>query len=313
MRTTLFHSIIFFIVVAVASGCAPTRPPVPPGEVPSENYVSAQDEEYGHEVLSELSEKFELDRDDNNINRVRDLVDRLAQGGHVDQSPWHVHVLKDDTFKNAAATRGNFVFVWTGMLKTVQNDDELATILAHEMSHVLAKHTAEDPAEETSSILAGVAGSVAGAVLSQQGLGPLADLGETITRELIGAILINPTSQEHELEADQIGLFLMADSGFDPQSATDFWRRVQNDPDFSSDFLGFLSSHPSSGDRLIALEKYLPMAMERYRTAIAGRSHKTKPQVSKRAGASSRRSTQGRNGEDFRAITPPSEPPNEWQ
>ena len=293
-------------------GCAPTRPPVPPGEVPSADYVTAKDEAYGHEVLSELSEKFELDRDDNNINRVRDLVDRLADGGHVNQDPWHVHVLKDDTFKNAAATRGNFVFVWTGMLNTVQNDDELATILAHEMSHVLAKHTAEDPAEETSSILAGVAGSVASAVLSQQGLGPLADLGELLTRELVGAVLINPTAQDHELEADQIGLFLMADSGFDPQAAVDFWRRVQNDPDFSNDFLGFLSSHPSSTDRMHALERYLPQALERYNNSSA-HTQNAKKAPSRNANSRPVKTTSSRKHDDFSSDRPKYEPPNEWQ
>lgn len=312
MRRSTLTLVVSQLLMCCLIGCAPTRPPVPPGEVPSADYVSAQDEAYGHEVLSELSEKFELDRDDNHINRVRDLVDRLADGGHVNQDPWHVHVLKDDTFKNAAATRGNFVFVWTGMLNTVQNDDELATILAHEMSHVLAKHTAEDPAEETSSILAGVAGSVASAVLSQQGLGPLADLGEVLTRELIGAVLINPGAQEHELEADQIGLFLMADSGFDPQSAIDFWRRVQNDPDFSNDFLGFLSSHPSSSDRLHALERYLPQAQERYRNSPQRRASSSKSRT-KPTKNSQDKSPSTRKREAYQAPTPAPQPPNEWQ
>ena len=308
-RLLLLFANLFLISLI---GCAPTRPPIPPGEVPSADYVSAQDEAYGHEVLSELSDKFELDRDDNNINRVRDIVDRLADGGHVNQNPWHVHVLKDDSFKNAAATRGNFVFVWTGMLKTVRNDDELATILAHEMSHVLAKHTAEDPAEETSSILAGVAGSVASAVLSQQGLGPLADLGELLTRELVGAVLINPAAQDHELEADQIGLFLMADSGFDPQAAVDFWRRVQNDPDFSNDFLGFLSSHPSSSDRMHALERYLSQAQERYNDSPMRRAAATKSRSSGSKAHPSKAANK-RKYDDFSVSPPRPEPPNEWQ
>ena len=61
--------------------CGPSRAPVPPGEIPSPTFVSEEDENYGHEVLSELSDKYPLDTNDARINRVRDIVDRLTDDG----------------------------------------------------------------------------------------------------------------------------------------------------------------------------------------------------------------------------------------
>jgi hypothetical protein len=84
-----------------------------------------------------------------------------------------VPVLVDDGFVNAAATRGNYIFVWTGLLKKVQNEGELATVLAHEIGHVLAGHTTPTPEEETRQIMAQGLGIAAREVLAARGYGGL--------------------------------------------------------------------------------------------------------------------------------------------
>lgn len=262
------------LVLAISLGaCASSRKPVPPGVVPTQAAVLAEDEKYGHEVLSNLTERYPLDRDDARILRVRDLVEKLTRAAKADNNPWHVYVLVDDNFKNAAATRGNYIFVWTGILRTVQNDAELATILSHEIGHVLAGHTESDPAEETNRIIAGIAGIATSSVLGNQGLGgPASDLAELIVRASLEALLVNPDTQDKELEADQIGLFMMADAGFDPAEAINFWQRIQSDPDFRGFPLEFLSSHPSSLTRVERLSSQLPAASERYRIATGKQS-----------------------------------------
>jgi metalloendopeptidase OMA1, mitochondrial len=245
-------------------GCGAGRAPVPPGTIPLQNELSAEDEKYGHEVLSALTQQFALDTSDEHINRVRDLADRLAIASGNDLYPWHIHVLKDDNIKNAAATRGNYLFVWTGMFKAVSDDTELATIISHEMGHVLAKHTAASPQQEAAQILSGVMGMAASGVLASQGYGAVSDLAQMLVENIFQAALLNPQSQSDELEADQIGLFLMADAGYDPEKALNFWRRVQTDPDFQSASLAFFSTHPSTIERVDNLSKYIATAKERY-------------------------------------------------
>ncbi len=256
-------SIPFLVLLFTA--CAPTRAPIPVGVIPLERTLLAEDEEYGHQVFAGLTEQYPIDDDDGRINKVRDLVDKLSVAAKADKNPWHVYVLVDDNFKNAAATRGNYIFVWTGLLKSIKNDAELATVVSHEIGHLLAGHTDPDPQEELSAIIAGVAGSAGSAVANAHpsaGIAP--DLAELILRESIKALILNPELQRKELEADHIGMFLMAEAGIEPEQAVKFWARVQNDPEFSNFPLEFLSSHPSSETRLKKLRSYLYQANEKY-------------------------------------------------
>lgn len=257
----LRHLWISLVLVYVMLGCAPARPPIPPGTIPAEATLAADDEQYGHQVLAELSRQYPLDRNDANINRVRDIVDTLTQKGLNSKNPWHVYVLVSDEFKNAAATRGNLIFVWTGLLSTVHNDQELATVLAHEIGHVLAGHTAPDPSQAVAEIIGNATGEIASQVLASRGIpGILGQLAGDILQSGLEAAFINPGQRSKELDADLIGMFLMAKAGIDPSSAVDFWERVKLDPDFANSTLSFLSTHPSSEERLTQLRKFLPDA-----------------------------------------------------
>jgi predicted Zn-dependent protease len=188
-----------------------------------------------------------------------------------------VFVLEGDDVVNAAATRGNYVFVWTGMLRTAPDDGELATVLAHELGHLLANHTKPTPAEEASQIMAQATGEIAGQIVATQpGYAPLAQITGILVTELVKAIVVNPDAQRIETEADHIGFFLMADAGYDPNDALRLWSKMANNPNTSGGGLQFLSSHPASDERLEALQALLPAAMERYRSAVAPK-RPTKP------------------------------------
>lgn len=250
------------------TGCSSGRAPVPPGTIPQALYVTAEDEAYGHQVLAELSRSYPLSRDDASIERVRTLVTRLAKAAHADSNPWNVFVLEGDDVVNAAATRGHYVFVWTGMLRTAQSDGELATVIAHELGHVLANHTKPTPQEEASKIMARTTGEIAGQIVaSQPGYAPLAQITGVLVTELIKAIAVNPETQRLETEADHIGFFLMADTGFDPHQALSLWSKMANSAGTTGEPLQFLSSHPASSDRLNALQTLLPEALVRYQNA----------------------------------------------
>jgi hypothetical protein len=251
---------------------------VPPGEIPQPPPVSAEDEDYGQQVLSELVNEYPLENNDAYVNRVRDIVDRLAKAAHADKEPWHVYVLKGDGVVNAAATRGNHVFVWTGILLRTTSDAELSTVLAHEVGHVLAGHTLPTPGEEAGQILAQVSGQIAGGVVGSYGpYSPLADLAQILVSSAIEAMFVNPVSQQSETEADQIGLFLMADAGYDPKDAIAFWAKMAKDPSNASLSLSFLSTHPPTEERLAALELLLPDAVRRYDAARSPGGRVKKP------------------------------------
>lgn len=264
------------IIISFLIGCAPARPSIRPGVIPEAHPVSKADEEYGYEVAYQISQQYPLDDRYENTDRVRKIVERLSRAANADNLPWKIYVYRDESMKNAAATRGNFIFVWTGMLHEVQNDGELATVLSHEFAHVLAGHTESNPNIEAKSIMAGVAGSVAKEVLAMRGLGVVGQLAEVLVAESIKAFAVNPMLREKELDADRIGLFLMAEAGYDPRDAIEFWRRASTDPDFSASDIQFISTHPSTVDRLSFLEEMLPLAEERYFEVAKGIGGKSK-------------------------------------
>jgi predicted Zn-dependent protease len=265
LTASLFYRAYICALTCVLASCAQVRVPITPGTIPQGVYLSAEDEAYGHQVLSTLTETYPLSRNDADIQRVRGLVRRLAQAGGVDGSPWHVFVLQDDTVVNAAATRGNYVFVWTGMLRMAQSDGELATVLAHELGHLLANHTQPTATEEANEIMARASGEIAGQLVAiHPYYGPLAQLAAIAVTETIKAIAVNPESQRLETEADHIGFFLMADASFDPEEALHFWAKMSHSGHPGQPALSFLSSHPDSEERLFALRELLPQARSRY-------------------------------------------------
>jgi predicted Zn-dependent protease len=192
-------------------------------------------------------------------------VARLAQAAGSPAGAWRVFLFAEDQVKNAAATRGNYIFIWSGLLRAVRGDDELATIVAHEMAHVLAQHVMPNPAEQISEAMASVGGAAASQVIAggSGAASMAAQLGGAIVEQGIRGFVINPESRRKEYEADQIGLFLMADAGFNPDAAVGFWERVQSDPSFSGGPLEFFSTHPSSTNRSAYLRSLLPAARQR--------------------------------------------------
>ncbi len=249
------------------------RQPVPPGTIPIPKPLSVDDEQYGHDVLSQLTEKYPLSQDDAKIERARRLVSRLTDAAQASGDPWHVYVLTDPTIKNAAATKGNHIFVWTGMLDTLTNDNELSVVIAHEIAHVLADHANISANEEASQLISQVAGAVTQNALIYNGsVGALANIAAALTQETLGALLINPESQRKELEADLIGIHLMAEAGIDPRIALAFWEKNLNNSDFTSGLPQFFSSHPSSKERLKLIKINLDGAMRRYERKTGTRS-----------------------------------------
>lgn len=264
VRRTLKQIIITIIFSLSLTACA-ARVPVPEGTIPKAKLTTAQDMHQGAQVKQALVKQFGEDSDPQKLERVTRIVKRLAlaAGGYALAYPWNITILADSTVKNAAATKGNYVFVWNGMLLALKDDHELAAVLGHEIAHVLATHTDPTFAEQLREAAASGAGIIASNALATQGM-IAADRMGSLTSTVFRGFLVNPYSQKLELEADQIGLFLMAKAGYNPESSIALWRRLSNDPDFSSS-LNFLSTHPSSTKRADELQRLLPRAQELYK------------------------------------------------
>jgi predicted Zn-dependent protease len=172
---------------------------------------------------------------------------------------WEVVVFEDAT-PNAFALPGNKIGIHSGMLKLVNNQDQLAAVVGHEIGHVLAKHSNERASQEM------VVNQ--GMNMVQAVAAPQSALGQTAVGLLgVGAQygILMPYSRVHESEADIIGVDLMAKAGFDPRQSISLWQIM--DQAAQAQPIEFLSTHPSHATRIQDLEKHMPQAMGLFQQA----------------------------------------------
>jgi metalloendopeptidase OMA1, mitochondrial len=185
--------------------------------------------------------------------RVKRVVTRvIAASGLRDAYQWEYILLNAPNTVNAAAIAGGRIIVYTGLLPVAQNDAGLATILGHEVGHVMAHHTAERFSQDQ---LVNIAGAVAGA----SGGGDLATLA-VLGLGQVGFLL--PYSRAHESEADYIGLLLMARAGYDPRESVALWHRMSQGG--GSRGPEYLSTHPNPETRITQLQGWMSQAWQYY-------------------------------------------------
>jgi predicted Zn-dependent protease len=172
---------------------------------------------------------------------------------------WEFRLIEDDEKINAFAIPGGKVFIYTGLLSVAQGEPGLATVMGHEIAHVLVNHSGERMSQLLLAQLGGITLAAAmkeksnetqGLAMRAYGMGTM-----------VGAIL--PYSRIHEKEADRVGLILMAKAGYNPQEAIPFWKRMKK-AEKSSRPPEFLSTHPAPLRRIEEIRRNLPEAMEYY-------------------------------------------------
>lgn len=142
-----------------------------------------------------------------------------------------------------AWTDGKGVWITRGMLRFLKNDDELAIVLAHEMVHAYRGHTEYGMAKRIFGVALGIAADV-----FAPGTGKaVMTLTETATKKF---------DRDQERESDLYGLIWASKAGFNVDVAKDLWRRMAVEMPESIE-KGFLSSHPSSAERLLRIEKVI--------------------------------------------------------
>ena len=232
------------LLLASMAGCAP-----PSGEGPghrSQYLGLSPDQEFslGAKAYQQILDKARandalLPADSASVGRVRRVGGRIVEAVQIEplqreinlhlrgyRFKWEFNVLRSRQV-NAFCLPGGKVAVYTGLLRIVENDDQLATVLSHEIAHALAHHS-----------------------------------NERITREESGGVgwLFNMAyDREQESEADHIGLFLITFAGYDPDEALVFWQRMQQ-AERGGQVPEILSNHPSDARRIRQLRIWIPQA-----------------------------------------------------
>ena len=148
--------------------------------------------------------------------------------------------------------------VYSGLLKKIKpTDDELAQVMAHEISHAVANHVAEQ-------MSIALASQVGLAVLSATALHDSRYRTAALSGAALAASLAIelPYSRKAEAEADRIGIELAAKAGYDPHAAVTLWQKMAKVG--GSRTPEFLSTHPAPESRQKALQALVPQMMKYY-------------------------------------------------
>lgn len=271
MARMLFRIVLLSLVPLIVA-CSPTLR-FKPGQVPSaetppaelrveaEHYVSQhiRDENY-QEIFSGPQ-----------LARTKAVVQRLSSAAGYSRNQFPVHLIDAGDLVNAAAVNGASIMVYKGLLDKVNSDTELATVLGHEVGHILAKHYQDQQEEEERAGAVSVGSSIIGAIASiattAAGYGGASDLAGSVAESTTSAVgygvFVGSFSRTQEYEADHIGLMIMARAGYDPNGAITLWERADEVFGSSGGSVGaFFSTHPASGDRVDKLREALPLALE---------------------------------------------------
>lgn len=170
---------------------------------------------------------------------------------HLKSLDWDIHVVGGSSQPpNAFVLPDGKIFIFASMLPICQNDDGLATVLAHELAHQLAHHSLEQMLTQPLYI------ALSTLLYTLTGVSWFNDL-------LVSGLLRMPASREMESEADRIGCELMARLCFRPAESVHFWTRMQN---FEKRqrlrplglLLGILSTHPPTDKRIHDIQSWMP-------------------------------------------------------
>lgn len=211
----------------------------------------------GFQSYRQILRESEVVRGGKEVDLVRSVGERIAKVVEGSGFEWEFNVLNSSEI-NAFCLPGGKVAVYTGILPVVSNPDGLAVVMGHEIAHAVARHGAERIAQERL------------AQMGQFALGmSISDMDEGKRRSIMGAFGIGtqfgvllPFSRHHEAEADHIGLILMARACFDPNEAPKFWVRMEQAAERGGQPPEFMSTHPSTENRISELKALIPEALE---------------------------------------------------
>ncbi len=202
-------------------------------------FSKSQEVQLGRQAQAQAEQQLDLVRDTTLNNYINTLGQRLARFSPAQDYTYSFHVVRDKRI-NAFALPGGPVYVNTGTIAACQNEDQLAGVIGHEMTHIAMRHATNQASKRMAletplAIAGGMAGGAAGS-LAQLGIG-------------FGANLVTlKYSRSAEEQADLGGTHMMYDAGYDPDQLARFFQIIESESGSRS--AQFLSDHPNPGNRV---------------------------------------------------------------
>jgi predicted Zn-dependent protease len=173
---------------------------------------------------------------------LRGIVKSILDADKVyykDEFPWETYIIKDDNVLNAFCAPGGYIFVYTGLIKYLDSEDELAGVLGHEIAHADRRHTTDQ-------------------LTKQYGVGVLLDVvfgrDNNALKNIVSNLLSLKYSRTDETEADKYSVIYLCPTQYRADGAAGFFKKLIDSGQGTGNF-EFLSTHPNPDNRVENIEK----------------------------------------------------------
>lgn len=223
------------------------------GEAAQADLSPQMEKRIGEKIMRDIRQRETAYIDDPEINGyLNNLGRKLAAQSEETHQEFEFFALRDPTL-NAFAMPGGFIGVHTGLVEAAQSESELASVLAHEISHVTQRHLARMANKQSQSQLAALL-SMAVALLAARS-NPDAAIGAVVAGQAVGIQQQLNYSRDFEREADRLGLQLLEKAGYDIRDMGVFFERLQrNGRLYENSAPGYLRTHPLTTERIADME-----------------------------------------------------------
>jgi predicted Zn-dependent protease len=173
---------------------------------------------------------------------------------------WDYVLVDDDKVKNAWCMPGGKIAVYTGILKVTKNKHALATVMGHEIAHAVAKHSVE---RMSHAVTLNVGSQVADIFLGGAINRTRNTVGSNTGFDIFKLGIMNPFGRKQETEADYLGLVFSSLAGYDIRESVKLWERM-SEANKGKEPPQFLSTHPSSKNRIVNLKNWISEIIIKY-------------------------------------------------
>lgn len=218
-----------------------------------------EEQKIGDEVMAEVFKYYQEVTDPYVSNYINRLGFRLLGALNPQPFEYTFHVINDSSY-NAFAIPAGHIFVNSGLFLAMDKESELAGVMSHEIAHVTSRHISARLDRSDRNMLLAVGGMLAAVLIGMSGDGNAA---QTVAAGSLGAIQASELaySRDDELQADQVGLYILSNNGYSPQGMMDILNKIRSKQWYGpKDFPTYLSSHPALEDRLAYIRTWMGTA-----------------------------------------------------
>ena len=245
-RTHKFFTLAFILTLSFCMGCISLNTVGNAGNFLIETvgdlniFTDAEELQFGREFVAQHERQITLYRDPVVTNYINDLGQSLVRYSKRSDITYTFKVV-DTKGVNAYAVPGGFIYVHLDLIRAAKNESELASVLGHEIGHIVGRHSMKRLTQAYSLEL-----------LKQVILDEDDSALKKLVADILAAGLLFRYSRDHERESDFYGVRNVYDAGIHPEGAATFFETLREMRGRTPSSLEkFLSTHPMPGERVL--------------------------------------------------------------